>query len=270
MIDKDFLSSSESLPSFNKPPVNEVICGVRFRPSEKYRIAYLGLLWQRFKHEYPIVQHATPLASAAGQLLLDPSTGTPLPRVWFISEDGDRLIQYQGDRFYFNWRRQKDNYPRYGYIIDKFDALVKNVISFNEEFNLGEIEPLDYELTYTNHILKGQGWNTIDDIPRVFRDFHWNYNGTRYLQKPDGVSWLINFLLPNNSGQLHVSLKQGIRREDKIPLLLFELKTIGIDDSMKVDNYRKWFDLAREWIVRGFTDLTTSEQHIIWGREDNA
>jgi len=31
---------------------------------------------------------------------------------------------------------------------------------------------------------------------------------------------------------------------------------------------RNWFDLAHEWIVRGFTDLTEKEmQETIWKRE---
>jgi uncharacterized protein (TIGR04255 family) len=257
-------------PSFKNPPVNEVVCGVRFRPSEKFRIAHIGLLWKRFKDEYPIVQHASPLASAAGELLVDASTGTPLPRVWFINDTGDKLIQFQGDRFYFNWRRKKDKYPRYGNIVHNFDMLVCNIVDFNKEFEFGEIEPIDYELTYINHIEKGHGWETTEDLPHVFKDFRWNHARDRFLPKPDKIAWNTSFILPNDYGRLIVNLKQGIRKEDRLPLLLFELKTSGLGNSAKIEHYRKWFDLSREWIVRGFADLTTSEQHKIWEREDNA
>ena len=64
-----------------------------------------------------------------------------------------------------------------------------------------------------------------------------------------------------------VSFKQAIQKEDKVPLLVLELKTIGIDESARIKGVREWFDLAREWIVRGFTDSTTPEIQKIWGRE---
>jgi len=76
--------------------------------------------------------------------------------------------------------------------------------------------------------------------------------------------------LPEDNGNLIVSLKHAIRTEDKVPLLVLELKTTGIEESNGHDGIRGWFDLAREWIVRSFTDLTTSEIQKIWGREDNA
>ena len=31
-------------------------------------------------------------------------------------------------------------------------------------------------------------------------------------------------------------------------------------------SFPNWFDTAHEWIVRGFTDLTTDEAHKLWGR----
>ena len=65
-------------------------------------------------------------------------------------------------------------------------------------------------------------------------------------------------------------LKQGVKIDDKIPLLILELRTRGLCESMQQEGFREWFDLAREWIVRGFTDLTTPEIQELWEREDNA
>ena len=55
-----------------------------------------------------------------------------------------------------------------------------------------------------------------------------------------------------------------------IPLLVLEIKTRGIGESTTKEAIREWFDVAHEWIVRGFTDLTTPEIQKIWEREENA
>ena len=71
------------------------------------------------------------------------------------------------------------------------------------------------------------------------------------------------------NGSLTASLKQAIRIEDKVPLLVLELKTRGIGKTVNKKAIREWFDTAREWIVRGFADLTTPEIQEIWEREKN-
>jgi uncharacterized protein (TIGR04255 family) len=263
--------STGTLPSYKNPPVNEVVCGLRFDNPDKLRIPHIGFLWDKFRADYPIIQHAPPIASAKGEILVDQATGMPLPRVWFINRSDDQLIQFQCDRFYFNWRKRQNDYPRYDHVIKSFESVLNEIVIFFDELEFGELRPIEYELSYINHIPKGQGWNTIDDLPRIFLDHAWEKTKERFLPKPEKVSWQKEFLLPEKKGHLIVSCKQAIQKEDKVPLLVLELKTRGIDESATKDRMREWFDLAHEWIVRGFTDLTTPEiQKRIWEREENA
>ena len=262
--------SPSILPSYKSPPVNEVVCGVRFNPSANLHIPHIGFLWEKFRADYPNTQHVPPIATAKGDLLIDWATGMPLPRVWFISESDDQLVQFQFDRFYFNWRRRRGDYPRYDYVISEFESVLQKVTVFFSEFDLGELTPIEYELSYINHIPKGHGWNTIADLPKIFTDYVWKRPQKRFLPKPEKVTWTKEFQLPENKGNLNVSLKYAIRTEDKLPLLVLELKTRGIDESVGKEGLREWFDLAHEWIVRGFTDLTTPEIHEMWEREENA
>ncbi len=255
-----------NLPSYKNPPVNEVVCGMRFKTTEQPRIPYIGLLWGKFKDKYPNVQHASPLALRAGQLLIDSATGTPIPRIWFINDAGDELFQFQGDGFYFNWRRRKDVYPRFSHIMPQFLYFYDVIEEFYKEFQLGEIEPIEYELTYINHILVGSGWESIDDLPKVFSRLNWEQEENQFLPYPSDIAWNATFLLPEEKGRLAVNLKKGTLAENKMPVLLFEFKTIGIDSP---ENLKKWFELAHEWIIKGFTDLTTPEMHTLWEREDN-
>lgn len=258
-----------ALPSYKKPPVNEVVCGMRFFTPDKLRLPHIGVLWDKFRLDYPIIQHAAPIASAKGELLIDDAIGLPLPRIWFINKSDDQLIQFQFDRFYFNWRRRQSDYPRYTYVIKNFENVWNTMINFFTEFELGEFKPIECELSYINHIQKGEGWDTTADLPKIFSDFVWKQTKERFLPNPASAFWTLEFLLPEKKGSLIVSLKQATRKEDKVSLLVLELKARGIGESTSKDAIRGWFDLAHEWIVRGFTDLTTPEVHLVWEREKN-
>jgi uncharacterized protein (TIGR04255 family) len=262
--------STGTLPSYKNPPVNEVVCGLRFDTPDKLRIPHIGLLWDKFRADYPIIQHAPPIASAKGEILVDQATGMPLPRVWFINKSEDQLVQFQIGRFYFNWRRRQSDYPKYDHVIKNFESVLNTIVNFFSEFELGELNPIEYELSYINHIPKGQGWDTIDDLPKIFSDFVWTQTKERFLPNPEKVAWQTEFPLPEKKGHLIINFKQAIQKEDKVPLLVLELKTRGFDESATKDRMREWFDLAHEWIVRGFTDLTTSEIQEIWEQEENA
>ncbi|MEW6375094.1 MAG: TIGR04255 family protein [Thermodesulfobacteriota bacterium] len=262
-------SSAKVLPSYKNPPINEVVCGMRFQTPDKLYIPHIGLLWDKFRQEYPIIQHAPPIAGAKGEIQIDSTTGLPLQRVWFINRADDQLIQFQFDRFYFNWRRRENDYPRYTHVIKNFRNLKNTLDNFFKEFDLGELRPIEYELSYINHIPKGQGWDTLHDLPKVFSDFVWKQTMGRFLPSPENIAWQTAFSLPEGKGRLTVNLKQAIRAGDKIPLFVLELTARGIGESKDKETLYKWFDLAHEWIVQGFADLTTSEvQKVVWEREN--
>jgi len=263
-------SLKDSLPSYKKPPINEVVCGFRYKPLGEFKIPHIGLLWEKFRNDYPGLEHAIPIATDAN-ILVDASTGAPIPRVWFISSEGSQLVQFQADRYYFNWRQRGDVYPRYSTIIRKFERAKTVLDEFVEELHLGAIEPIEYELTYINQIPKGQGWETADDLPKVFTDFNWERRDGRFLSNPTNTSWRTRFALPEDKGWLTGKLSQGKRKDDEVPVLVFELAAKGIDADKSLTTMRTWFDLAHEWIVRGFADLTTDEiQRTTWEREDAA
>lgn len=258
--------SSVTLPSYKKPPIGEVVCGMRFHPVGLL-IPHIGLLWERFRADYPKIQHAEPLVSAAGVIPVDSITGLPIPRVWFINESDDQLVQVQTDLLYFNWRCRKNEYPRYDHVIKRFKSARDIVASFFGEEGLGELNPIKYELTYINHIPKGEGWDTIADLNKIFSDFIWVGSKGRFLPNPDKIAWTTEFPLQENMGSLSIMLKHAIRNVDRVPLYVLELSAKGIGEPKDRNDFRKWFDVAHEWIVKGFTDITTPKAHKMWKRE---
>jgi len=260
-------TSGDPLPSYKNPPVDEVVCGFRFEPLRDLKVPHIGLLWEKFRSEYPTTQHAVPIA-IDNSLAIDEATGIPLPRIWFISKADNELIQFQSDRFYYNWRHRGDDYPRYPSIVKKFEKAKSCLDAFTKELQLATIKPVECELTYINHIPAGQGWESIDDLPKVIGDFTWQKEKHHFLPNPANVAWQVRFELPEGKGWLNVKLNQAMRKVDSVPSLILELTAKGLGEEKTEKAMYNWFDLAHEWIVRGFTDLTERElQQTFWKRE---
>jgi uncharacterized protein (TIGR04255 family) len=268
-------TAAQQLPEYENPPVNEVVCGIHFASIDTLLVPHFGIFWERFKPEYPTCQQAAPLVS-----LIETFTGKPglpqaelvdvppLPRVWFVQKDGNGLIQLQRDRLLHNWRKLKkdDQYPRYNSVFAMFSQRLETFRAFLHDEKLGHIDPLQYEMTYMNHIFQGEGWDTTCDTGRVFPDFGWRQE-SRFLPCPEGVYWRTSFVLPDDAGRLHVTIRNGESSETGQPLYLLDMTVRGIGPDRSPEAMKSWFDTAREWIVRGFTDLTSPRiQADVWRR----
>ena len=187
----------------------------------------------------------------------------PLPRVWFVNKDGDRLIQIQRDAFICNWRKQKpeDDYPRYHSVLEKFSEQFAIFETFLIEAKLGEIYPTQYELTYVNLIPRGEGWEHFGDIGEVFPDFQRRSNS---LFPPNIEEFNWQTIFSTDAGRLFVTMVAAKRISDQHPLIRFELRARGVPNEN--DTKWKWFDLAHETILHSFVSLTSEGiQKRIWG-----
>ena len=266
------IGSSQFLSEYKNPPVDEVVCGILFEPLKQFLVPHFGLLWDKFKKEYPRFRHVDPLMpvveSATGSRPDEVISEVPLPRIWFMHDDG-RIIQVQRDRFLHNWRKLKpsDEYPRYRIVFKMFQDHFFTFQEFLSEYQLGEIIPKQYEMTYVNNIPQGEGWETAEDIQKVFPDFSWRSAKDRFLPNPAAINWQTSFALPNANGRLHMNIQSAVRIADKRPVFRFEITARGIGDHTSLGSIQDWFELAHEWIVRGFADYTSIPiQKNVWGR----
>jgi hypothetical protein len=75
-------------------------------------------------------------------------------------------------------------------------------------------------------------------------------------------------MLPEKSGRLHATIRNARRSKDDVELLLFELCARGIPAEREFESIQAWYNLAHEWIVRGFADLTGEDvQDEVWIRK---
>jgi uncharacterized protein (TIGR04255 family) len=263
------------MPEYESPPVTEVVCGILFKPLDGLQMPHIGLLWDRFRAEYPTCQEVAPLLPVVERFgdAPEPDMGSfsevPPPRIWFLHKDGTGIIQVQKDRFLHNWKQANpsDEYPRYAMVKKLFASRLEVFEGFLAEFSLGPLSPFQYEMTYVNHIPLNAGWKTLSDIGNLFPDHRWHDSAGRFLPTPEVLNVRQTFALPDKLGRLHVAIRNAARRDDMQPILLFELTVRGFPNDASAEAMWKWFDLAREWIVRGFTDLTSeSAQRDVWRR----
>lgn len=272
MVDPPIVSS---FPDFEEPPVIEVVCGILFKPITSFITPHIGLLWGKYRPEYPNCREVAPLNPVlerpddVGQVSIEIATAPPLPRTWFIEKKGNSIIQIQRDRFLHNWRKMSSNdeYPRYQNVKQRFFSGLTDFEDFLTENSLGVIEPLQYEMTYINHIPQDIAWSDSGSIGKIFPDFAFRAQSSRFLPAPSGMNWQTSFLLPQNVGRLHVKVRNAKLRDTGKPLLIFELTVRGIGEDKSRDAMKSWFNTARKWIVCGFADLTGEEiQRVVWKR----
>lgn len=258
---------SRPFPSYKTPPLNEVSIGLQFEPLAQLKIPHFGLFWERIREQYPIVEHAPPIVGKEQES----TEWFPLPRVWFIDRSDSKLVQLQTDRLNFNWRHRDGTgpYPRFQEISKQFFQLLADFDQFIAEENIGIVVPTSAELTYINLLDKGREWNSVNDLPSVFKDMTWYSESSRFLPFPEKMSWALSFALPSGQGSLAARLKSGIRVADQQEIMQLEMVASCPIEGGSVKTLLPWYDVAHEWIVRGFDDLTQLEvQRNFWGREE--
>lgn len=268
---------TNKLPDYDQPPVIEVVCGIQFEPLEGFRATAFGLLWQRFRSEYPACEQQPPLGQVierfgelgAEEQRVELSSVPPLPRMFFIHQTPCWLLQVQGDRFLHNWRKQQDTdvYPHFPEVFKRFWSAWQRFLDFCRDEKIGPPKVNQLEITYINHIVQDGGSEGLGAIGQVFPDIAWRALRS-FLPTPESVAWKASFAMPDAAGRLHASVRHAVRRHDMQHVLLCDLTARGVPSSLDDDAIRDWFHLGREWVVRGFADLADETvQKEIWKRK---
>lgn len=256
---------------FANPPIVEVVCGIAFEPLKRLLAPHVGLLWESYRSAYPECREVVPLAvqieSPDGTLMEgDLSEIPPLPRIQFLSEVGDGMVQIQRERFHYNWqKREGGEYPRFESVFSCFKKRLETFQEFLANLKLGELAPRQYELTYVNHVAIGEGWDSNSDIGAVFPDLTWRKREGRL--EPELVAWRCSFWLPDGVGRLHAAIRTATRTMDDRRVLALELTARGMIGGSDMGGLHDWFTRAHSHVVGAFEDLSSQElQDKLWGR----
>jgi uncharacterized protein (TIGR04255 family) len=270
------------LPSFEHPPLVEVVLSVQFELLDKLNIPQLGLCWSEFKDKFPNVEQHPPLDRVIERIgvrvprKLKPSfqfsSAPPIPRIWFIDPTGGELIQIQQDRFIRNWRKvtAPDTYPRYEkHIRPRFVKDLTKFRDFLTKENIGQIKPDQCEITYINHIQSCEVWNNHYDLNKVFTGWQPPPLEAEAILTEENTTFSSQYLLRDESnnflGRLHIFVKPAFRSSDDKPIFMLAITARGQPLSDDDKGILEFFDMGRIAIVKSFKSITTPEMHKVWG-----
>ena len=262
---------------FARPPVEEVVLGVLFNPLDRLLAPHLGEIWQEFKRdgfvhilEQPPISHAVETFPVSGQeAQLRIGHVPPLSRIWFIHETGTEIIQVQRDRFTFNWRKTEPAqvYPGFTAICGKFEAFYRRFGKVIKNMQIGEVTPLQYELTYIDQLRHGESWNTLDDIGKIYTLFIHSSQTQSFWSGMEAVNFQASFPVADLHGRLHVSMGNRIKIPEQTQTLQTDFTVRGFPENAE-DTMITWFKSARGHIRAKFVSMFSDDiQTRIWERK---
>ncbi len=271
------MAITADLPEFDKPPVDEVILGTQFERLSGLQAPHLGLVWGRFREMFPRVAQKEPISRATeqfgppvnGQITVELSQDYATPRCWFIAADDSQLIQVQQDRFLHNWRKREDDYPRYSHLRERFMEELGQLSDFVREEGIGPLHHDQCEVTYSNVIVleEGDGFAGVAKVSPLLS----GAPSEGFLPVQETIRHKVTYPItvegdPTPLGRLHVDFIPGHRKADLRPIVALRLTARGAPIGDEIEGVMEFLDLGHEWIVRGFTSVTSEAMHTLWGR----
>ncbi len=259
-------TTTELTIKYENPPIDEIVCGISFDPIKELRSGHFGILWQKFKQDFPMTEDQI-IVGPVDQKDLGSPDKFPLPRVWFIHENENELIQVQRNRFLHNWRKRRpdDQYPGYEKVVENFEKYLSRFEEFLLEENLGNLLAKKYELTYIDLMPKGQGWENPGDLEKIFPNLLSLTKQGIPLNAVRNINWQIILNLPNNLGQLMVSIRNAQRVPGNQQIIYIESTAVSSGSYKPI---RGWFNTAHKTIGEFFSNLVSNEiQEKFWGRK---
>jgi uncharacterized protein (TIGR04255 family) len=277
-------ASRYDLVSFERPPVKEVVLSVQFA-AETFDLEAFGRFARAVHEDLPERQShpvLPPMTESFERAVMGPSVEirlepqATLPRTWFMSKDGVQVVQLQHDRLTLNWRENDKGveYPRYSSLRQRykelFEVLATGLAEAGHEYAANFCEVM-----YVNPVEVPQASNhpqLADVINRV---------GPRpesaFLPLAEDAQLIVRWRIPGSeignpeerpAGRLYLQASPGIKPPDLTPIYLVNLTAHVIPVEGDIDSAFQALDLAHEWVVLGFKDLTTPEMHRAWGLKE--
>lgn len=261
------------------PPVSEVVFSVQFAPVHELSLGHLGAWWstgdnrERFpasEEQPPVEPQVETFEQPGPSFSIDVRLGTPPSALRFLSANRDEAVQMQKDRYTHSWIKTsaENAYPSYEQLRPRFLRELRDFEDFLVGEGLQALTPTQCELSYINAVTPNRQWSAHSELERILAP--WG-GGTseEFLPEPENVSVRLAYVARNSGGEpvarLHVQVDPVFDQRSR-PAYLLSLTFRG---DPKSDNTEvgPFLDLGHEWIVSGFTAVTTSGMHEEWGRQ---
>ncbi|MBF0271622.1 MAG: TIGR04255 family protein [Magnetococcales bacterium] len=252
-------------------PLKEMVLGVAFDPVKDFKSVHYGLFWNRIREKFPLCQDAPPLAPSGrdGSVSIH-LTPVSLPRVWYINQAEDRLLQIQADRFLVNWRKNERSevYVGYeaclGWFLEDWNLFQQWLV----EEGLGEVKLQQLELSYINQVSREEmdrEMRRLGDVFPVVRLSDWPVESA--LPVPENFACQFRIVAPDRSGEMLIKLATAVRHVDQMPLIQVSFHVTVPIVGTDPDLLKEQFDAAHHWINFAFKKMISdSARETIWER----
>jgi len=263
---------TQELPKFENPPVVEVALSVQFDRLEASTTQF-GLAWQRFRDRFGTVEEK-PELEPSFERFDPPKKAVPgvsfkfnafsVPRLWFLNDSGNELLQLQRDRFVRNWRKTEGqpDYPQYDNLRGAFLADWTQFVSFVSEELRTQPVPNQVEVTYVNIIESIGGNSILTCLSETYSD--------DYLTAAEASEIQLRYVLSDDEnrpwGRLHIASAPVVRTVDDEPVVRLSLTARGAPGEKNTDGAMQALDACHVAVVRGFASVTSTQMHSTWGR----
>lgn len=276
------MSGSQDYPKYHHPPVAEVVMSVQFDPLTALAPVHLGRWWtDERRARYPVMEERPPLEQTREEFAVPNTTGLvfnfkllgspPTPAIWFLTRDRTELLQVQRDRFSRNWTRQSSeaDYPSYDALWPAFEEEFVAFTEFLAGEGIGEPIVEQCELTYVNPIGPGPEWDRHGQLSKLLVPWSEDQTEPAFLPEPEDVQATIRYRIPGPDGEpagrLYVTA-QPVWSAGPEPRILLTLSARGRPFGPGIEGVQAFLETGHEWIVRGFSALTTTPMQNRWER----
>lgn len=261
---------------FEKPPVDEVVLSVLFKPLNKFLAPHLGEIWQEFKKDRfvriverpPVNPTIDIFPNQSEETEFEISNVPPFARIWFIHENKSQILQVQRDRFTFNWRRTDPDqkYPGFSTIFESFEGFYNRFGEMIKNLEIGLVNPLQYELTYIDQLMHGDGWHTLNDIGKIYNMFVDSEEPDSFWKDAELVIFQTSFPIQDLPGRLHLAISNRVKMPDQRQTFQTDFTVRGFSEvSYPIE---MWFKAAHDQIQEKFANMFTENiQTQIWERK---
>jgi uncharacterized protein (TIGR04255 family) len=267
------------LASYSRPPVIEVALAVQFEPGTLSGLdaaTFRGSIRETYpKYEEqparPPVEEVFDPVIAAIPFRFEVLDAPQMHRVWFLNEDGSRLVQLQSDLLAVNWRRltEGDEYPRYETLRADLEQYLGVLNDILQAEGRDTIRPNWCEVTYINQVAPEAPENPRPPLEHLLTVL--SRPEGEFLPAPEDAFLRERFVIPGDDGprgRLIVEAAPGYRNVDRVSIWNFtftsRVRAVAEGDAGTLEA----LDLGREWAVRAFTEVISPEMQSQWGLQD--
>lgn len=265
------------LPALDSPPLIETVLGVQFAPIVGFTSGHFGWYWKKFLGPDWVKTAEVPPLPDQFENFGERTWQLPFSKLRFmesvmpdrlqiINSSDDHVIQVQNTRFLYNWRKREATYPRFKILFPEFTNKLDEFCEFLRTAGLNDIVPNQWEVTYINHIPKGELWSSLDDFGRIFPGLSSRFSASSQETRLESVTGEWHFEIEPERGRLHVNLQHGKLNEGKQELLVVQLTARGpINAERSGWDLASGLQLGHHALVRTFFDACSQAALDHWG-----